>query len=475
MKSLMKFNAQKKLFFFSVATCFTMFQCSQNDQLITPQLINDPTISAANIITNPAACSTCTYIVPSNTNTQVVDGKTLALKPGSVICLSSTSAYGNITFKNLLGAVDNPIIITNCGGTATMTATGRPYNMKTENSKYFKITGGSGTTYGIKLIGGHAGLTLEKLSTDFEVNNIEITSSGFAGIMAKTDPTCDDATIRGNFVMRNVSLHDNYVHDTGGEGLYVGNSFYSGRTLTCGLRLPHLIDGLKIYNNKVVKSGWDGIQIGCAINGAYVYNNTIENYGYLKSKFQDTGIQFSEGTKGICYGNFIKQGSGTAINIIGHGDTYLHDNIIINAGTFGIFCDERLSKGLGGFKFINNTIISPGRDGIRTYGEFVSNIILNNIIVNPGSYSTYTYPRTGNDAYVYLLNKTMNVQIANNLFTRDINYVKFNSPSTSNYRLSSTSPALNKGKDIALYNITKDYYQESRLKGAAFDIGASEY
>jgi hypothetical protein len=464
-KPLVKFTAILSLF----------LQCSTEEEILDErQIAEDVTIAAAT--TSPADCSTCTYVVPSNTNTQVVDGLKLGLKPGSVICLSAANKYGNITFRNIVGTATAPIIITNCGGTAIMTATGRPYNMKTEYSRYFKITGGSGTTYGIKLNGGHMSLTLEKLSTNFEVNNVEAYNSGFAGIMAKTDPTCDDATIRGNFVMRNVSIHDNYVHDTGGEGLYVGNSFYEKGLITeCGYRLPHIIDGLKIYNNKVKNPGWEAIQVGCALYGAYVYNNTIENYGMQNEPAQNNGIQFSEGSKGICYGNLINKGPGIGINVVGYGDTFIHDNVILNSGNFGIFCDERLRyEGLAGFRIINNTIINPKTDGIRTYGDQVPNIIVNNIIVNPGNYTTYVYPRTCNDAYAYKLNKTMTVQMSNNIVTRDINSVKFVNAIALNYRLATTSPALNKGKDIQSFNIPKDYYKQTRLKGTAYDIGASE-
>lgn len=445
------------------------------EEEFTPEApVEDITISATAL--SPGSCSECTYVVPSNLNTQVVDGIKLGLKPGAVICLSAANKYGNILFRNLNGIAGNPISITNCGGTALVNATGRPYTVKTEASKFIHISGGSGTTYGIKLTGGHVGLTLEGLTTNVEVNNVEVYNVGFAGIMAKTDPTCDDRTIRGNFVMRDVSIHHNYVHDTKGEGFYVGHSFYEiGRTLSCGVRLPHEMDGVRIFDNKVLRSGWDGIQVGCAITGAYVYNNTVESYGYLNQPYHTNGIQFSEGSKGICYNNLIKSGPGIGINIVGYGDSFVHDNVIVNAGTFGIFCDERTRKTLPGFKIISNTIINPGQDGIRMYNESVPGVVLNNIIVNPGSYSKYVYPRTGNDAYVYKLTKTIPLVVENNYFTRDIASVKFVNATGSNYRLASTSPAINKGKDITTYKITQDHYKTARLKGTGFDIGAAEY
>jgi hypothetical protein len=469
-------QAVKKIALFIGCFAF-LFQCTTEEDITsTEDVLVDQSISATAVSTSPANCAECTYVVPSSAYTQTVDGAKLGLKPGAVICLRATNKYANIVFKNLIGSAYSPIVITNCGGTAILNATGMPYTMKTEKSKHIRITGGTGTTYGIKLLGGHMGLTLEGLTTNVEVNNIEVYNVGFAGIMAKTDPTCDDATIRGHFTMYDVNIHDNYVHDTGGEGLYVGNSFYEkGRTLSCGVRLPHIISGLKIYNNKIIRAGWDGIQVGCALNGAYVYNNRIENFGYKNEPYQQNGIQFSEGTKGICYNNFIKSGPGIGINVVGYGDSFLHDNIIISAGTFGIFCDERTQISLAGFRVLNNTIITPGQDGIRMYNDYVPAVVYNNIVVNPGSYSKYTYPRTGNDAYLYKLTKTIPLTAANNLFTRDINTVKFTAPLSADYHLQSTSPAVNKGKDIRAYNIPTDYYKATRLKGIQFDIGASEY
>jgi hypothetical protein len=468
-QSLLVLTKQVMLTLFAI---LAFAQCSE-DTLIAPEVpFEDVTISA----TSTASDCGCTYVVPSSAYTQLIDGAKLAFKPGAVICLLSTNSYKNILFRNLHGTADLPIVIKNCGGTATLNASGLPYTMKTEKSSFIRINGGTGTTYGIKLTGGHVGLTLEGLTTNVEVNNIEVYSVGFAGIMAKTDPTCDDATIRGNFLMRNTFLHDNYVHDTKGEGFYVGHSFYEkGKTLACGVRLPHLMDGVKIYNNRVVRAGWDAIQVGCALSGAYVYNNTIENYGYLNEMNQQTGIQFSEGTKGFAYGNYIKAGTGIAINVVGYGDSFVHDNIIVNAGQFGIFCDERTQRSLPGFKIVNNTIINPKLDGIRMYNEYVPGVVYNNIIVNPGSYTSYVYPRTGNDAYVYKITRTIPLTVANNLFTRDINYPKFVGATAYNYRLTSTSPALNKGKNIGTYNIATDYYKVTRLKGTAYDIGASEY
>lgn len=416
----------------------------------------------------------CTYTVPSKT--YLVDGVALGIKPGAVICLSAANTYYNIVFRNLKGTATSPITIKNCGGTATLNATGKGFGLKTELSQHIKITGGTGSTHGIKVQGGQQGITLEKLTTYVEVDHVEVAASGFAGIMAKTEPTCDNATIRGNFVMRNVFLHDNYIHDTGGEGFYVGHTFYlKGVSLSCGTRLPHILENVKIYNNTVKNSGWEAIQVGSVPGGVEIYGNKIENYGVKNVTWQKNGVQFGEGAPGKFYNNLIKGGKGIGLFILNNGENTVYNNVIINTGEDGIFCDDRTATGPG-FKFINNTIINPGTNGMRIYSDLVSmNTVYNNIIVNPGKYTSYTYPRSGNDAYVYLLSKTMRCTMANNHFTRDIATVKFANASAYNYALTSASPVINKGYNIATYNIPVDYALQPRLKSTAYDIGAFEY
>jgi hypothetical protein len=473
MINLKKSHGLQKLFL-SLLTFCLLTQCT-NLELESPEptILTDSDATASTLAVT-ADCPTCTYVVPSNT--YKIDGQKLGLKPGSVICLKAGNTYKSLLFVNLFGSATQPIIITNCGGTVTVNGTGQACGIKTENSKYFRITGESGTAYGIKIYGSNLGLTLDYLSTNFEVDHLEVYNNGFAGIMAKTDPSCDDKTIRGNFTMRDISLHHNYVHDTGGEAFYVGNSFYmNGVSKECGIRLPHAIEGVTIYNNTVKNSGWEGIQLGSATRGAEMYNNTVENYGLKNVVNQRNGIQLGEGTGGRCFNNFIKNGPGNGMVVLGLGDNVIHDNVIVDAGSHGIFCGERYSPGPG-FKFLNNTIINPKQDGIRIYATVVPmNVIQNNIIVHPGSYSSYTAPRSGTDAYVYKLNSDVKVVMSNNYFTQDIASVRFVSPFTMNFRLASGSPAIDKGANVSWYNIATDYYLQTRLKGTSYDIGAAEY
>lgn len=469
---------QLRKLFLAVASFSIFMQCS--DQEIIPAFREkiavqpDSTKTAKNATTSFADCSECTYVVPAGV--KVVDAKELGLKPGSVIGLDSRIAYGTLEFHHLVGTAEQPIVIKNCGGVANIVATDKWHAVKTEFSKHYRITGGSTPgVYGIRVKGGQMGLKLDALSTNFEVDHVEIFEQGFAGLMAKTDPTCDDLTIRGNFTMYDVYLHDNYIHNTGGEGIYVGNSFWDGMDRTCGKRLPHEIKGLKIYNNVINNTGWEAIQVGCAIEGSEIYNNTIRNYGTVNRQYQNNGIQIGAGTGGTVYNNLIKDGPGNGMIIMGTGDNVIYNNIIVNAGTNGIFCDERYTPGEG-FKFINNTILNPRMDGIKLYADLVPmNAVINNVIANPGNYSTYSGTRTSDDSFVFLLSPEVKVNMSNNLFVKSTSEIQFVDPANDNYRLKPGSPAIDFGTDIASYQIKHDFYQADRLKGAAYDIGASEY
>lgn len=428
------------------------------------------TVSATTILD----CSSCDYVVAEGEDK--IDGRALGLAPGSVIGLAAGIPYKGLSFINLLGTPEQPIIIRNCGGQAIIDGTGMGYGIKTSNSRYFRITGGDADdTYGIVVNSGHMGLNLGALSTDFEVDHLEIGHSGFAGIMAKTDPSCDDATIRENFLMTNVTLHHNFIHDSGGEGIYAGNSWFSGMNTACGVRLPHEIHNISINHNLLQNTGWEAIQLGCATKDATIHNNTIENYGLVNRKTQNNGIQIGSGTGGLCYNNLIREGTGNGLIVMGLGDNVIFNNIIENAGNFGVFCDERNSPGPG-FKFLNNTIISPGSDGIRIYADLVPmNVIVNNIIVNPGSYSTYVYPRSPEDAFVYKLSNEVKIDMTNNFFAANVDSLQMLSVTRAGYDLETSSPVIDKGGDISLYHtILTDFLGNARLSGDHYDIGAIE-
>lgn len=402
------------------------------------------------------------YTIKASEST--VDGSKLNLPPGSVVAIEAGSR-GPLYLKNFTGTASQPITFINAaGGQAILKGSG-PWALKVGACKNIRITGsGGGGEYGLVVDGGNNGFVLPELSTDFEIDHVEVRNTGFAGIMAKTDPNCDSKTWRDNFVMRNVSFHHNYIHDVGGEGFYIGNSFYNGKQESCGTVYPHTIEGIRVYENTVKNSGCEGIQVGCATKDCEIYNNHIENYGKTPfANYQNNGLQIGAGTSGKCYNNVILNGPGNGLIMNGTGGNIVYNNIIVNAGALGIFCDERTTP-VGGYSFINNTIVNSGSDGIKLYSEQVDmNNVINNIIINPG---TGKYINTSSG---------VRLNEKNNYYSKDLASVKFANPGSGNYSLLNGSPAVNKGQDVSSFGIREDLKGSLRPIGGAFDIGAYEF
>jgi hypothetical protein len=197
---------------------------------------------------------------------------------------------GNYSFINIGNlperSADNPLIITNHGGQVRVGGYGHYYLFVIGGGKNWVLTGrydpksltgdigykghwareyqDSRDNYGILVDDNFvrpsvSGLAIGGKATDFEVEFIEIRQVGFAGMTVKTD---DD----GSATMENVIIHDTYIHDTLSEGYYIGSTQQQPQ---------HLIRNLRIYNNRVIRSGTEAIQLGQLGGEVHIHNNVF--------------------------------------------------------------------------------------------------------------------------------------------------------------------------------------------------------
>lgn len=409
--------------------------------------------------------NTCVYTHSSST--WKLNGEEHNFQPGDTICLEA-GERGPIRIENIHGTAENPIVIINSGGQVITDE--YDYGIKVAKSSHIRLTGTGDPEhfYGIQAGGT---VFVGELTTEVEIDHIEVYKAGFAGFMIKTDPNCSPSTWRENFTMKNVIVHNNYAHDTeDGEGFYIGYSNFGGTTQTCNgepiTLYAHAIEGLEMYNNKAYNTGAEGIQVGAATINTKIYNNEVRLFGQRPfANFQNGGIQIGEGTGGLMYNNWIEDGPGNGLIMLGRADNIVFNNVIINAGELGIFADERGDPVGDGFKFFNNTIINPGSDGLRIYAELVEmNQFKNNIIVNP---------RSG--IPIKKLSDGVPLDESNNLFADTIAELLFIDPENRNYRLQYASPAHNAGIDASSFGVTHDFDGKSRPQNGSFDIGAFEY
>ncbi len=402
---------------------------------------------------------------------------TLNVPPGKIICIQA-GHYDYLRFIGFVGAPNQPIRFINCGGQVTIGTDAYYSGLQFFGSRYF-IVSGSGDrnyTYGIKLDQSNinaSGVSITGLSSDCEVERVEVATAGFAGFLIKTDPSCDPATWRESFTMYNVKLHDNYVHDTGSEGFYIGNSFYDAFKLTCNGTVrfvkPHLIYGLSVYNNIIERTGAEGLQYGCAPD-ADVHHNQLYYTGFSPfADFQNNGLQISSGSGGDCYSNIIRHTAGTGLAILGHlGNGRIYNNVIYDSGMDGIFCDDRPGSLADTYMaFLNNTIARTGRDGIRLYNQNNVNTVANNAITQMN-----TIPSLKGRAFVFEQGATAS------LLT---NFTAFRSESaqfvndSTDFRPAAGSPLIGIGTTMTSWHLTTDLTGVARDKNSGFDIGAYAY
>ncbi len=427
------------------------------------------------------------HIVVSST-TNIIDGTVAPynnVQPGDTIFLQS-GPRNKLLIRNFTGSPQKPISFMNIGGPVNI-STNDYYGISIINCRYFRLSGQGTLTdfYGIqinKVLAG-AGMGVSSMSSDFEIDHLLIENCLTAGIYAKTDPTCSNNISRVTFTQFNTIIHDAYISNVGNEGMYIGSSFYTGMTINCNgkdtLIMPPVLDGVKIYNNIVKYTGWDGIQVSSASSNCQIYNDSILYDSQAEVSSQMSGIIMGGGSKCDCFNNFISDGKGDGIENHGLGGTRIFNNIIVNAGVsyypndpskmkHGIFISDVTVMKDSSFNIIFNDIINAKTDGIRFQSiNSKNNLIASNLIYHSGKYN---FPSL-TDYYVVVPNALSDVQFKNNFFTKNILDAGI---SISDYTILPGSPLIKTGYSNNL-GVTFDFRYHTRTAGELFDIGAMKY
>lgn len=421
-----------------------------------------------------------------------------AVKPGDTVCVTAGSR-STLVLKNFSGTSEQPITVINFGGQVIFDKSAT-FAVYIRNSRFIRLTGTGSTdiSYGFKVNGKYtAGVSLGDKSSDFEIDHLEISNTNLAGVYAKTLANCpdgstnsydydDDGNTKGDlddiinrftFTQYNSVFHHIYMHQVGAEGFYVGSSFYGeGEMISCSsanTRVPPpVLQGVKIYDNILVETANDAIQVGSAIQNCEIHHNQILRDSRNAELYQESGIMNNPGSVCNIYNNLIRDGGGPGIYIQGNGGNKIYNNVIVNPGQnnspyvgYGIKVTSGSNVGNSIYVW-NNTIINPKEIGINFENRRGNkNQIQNNIIVHPGS-SNNTY---------YTLDQATTATVSHNLTTRNITELKFINPTTSNFDLQPGSPAINTGADLSSQGVIQDYLDRPRPQGAGYDRGAYEF
>lgn len=432
----------------------------------------------------------CDVVVAATTTS--IDGDTIprvdggvGARPGDKICLmAETNLKSDLFVRDIVGSAQEPILITNCGGqviigpaSLTPPLDTRHKGVRFHESRHFILSGKGDPAhrYGIHIRGtaSGSGLNLGFRSEYFRIENLEVSNTSFAGIMSKTEPSCDHYATRGSFTQHETYFQDNYIHDTGGEGFYVGSTSYDGYSgLDCNgdgvkdVLYPHVIEGVGIIGNRIERTAWDGLQLGSATRDATISRNTIEDFGLAAVYGQTQGIQVGAGTTGWVDRNVIKDGVGNGIFMAGDGENFIVNNLIIRPQGYGMYIQNAGADPGEGFYFYNNTIISPGNKGIQNFNDdTVGSEAYNNLIVVPTGVACIA------------ASSTVDWTLSNNVCADDpaeVAALQFANAAADDYRLLAGSTAIDAGLDLTADGVTVDLDGTVRPQGATFDAGAYE-
>lgn len=196
-----------------------------------------------------------------------------------------------------------------------------------------------------------------------------------------------------------------------------------------------------------------------------------------------SGIFIGGGSVCDCYYNIIQNGKGDGIEIFSLGGQNIYNNLIINPGRtyhpdenfypyqkHGIYIGNNITSPNKGYTICYNTIISPKSTGIKfTNQNSKNNLIVNNLIINPGSYQAL-----GDEAFINITEPSIDVTITNNYLNKDFAPAKFIDPSSYNFDLEPTSPAVNKAITVEGFSLQFDIQNRNRPFSWQNDIGAFE-
>ena len=437
-----------------------------------------------------------------------VFGETLELEEGDTICIPS-GQYAGIRFYDIIGSSEDYITIVNCGGPVIIEESVQTA-ISFQRSQYIQFKGipTEDSSYGFNVKStniGAQGVEITNLSSDIIIDNIEVSGSGFAGIMAKTDPDCSrPETLRdGGFVMRNIIIKNNYVHHTHGEGIYVG---YTGTRLHAtnyfcdGVPIfAHWNENITVENNLFENIGLDAIQLNLVTQNGIVRNNTIKDYAIRQEAFQDYAMSIGTGRYDI-YNNKVTnvtdyQGRGLQL-LSAFSGSKIFNNLIVNPKQQGVFIHMRDPFGSNeGYLIANNTIVNPQNAGIlyntkiieyeneedylRDQDE-VQTKFINNLIIGPlhdYRHSNTWKGRAENfiDFNSVSTRNAIRSHIVGNIFSEDIDELHLMMTSNSFYAPQSmTSSLVDVGEDLTGYGITFDIENNPRPMGQGYDVGAFE-
>ncbi len=390
------------------------------------------------------------------------------VSPGDTVCLTG-GRRGPLQVVGVSGSAEEPVQIVNSGGVVVIEADHDDYaGIDIRDSAHLVISGTgiesacgaslpeSEQRCGIVIRGSGRGVAGTRQSESMTIDHVEITGTSHSGVFVRT--SAEDGPRRGEWVQHDTVVVDNYIHDVGTEGLYLGSSSYADG-------IDPVLAGVVAARNLVVDAGWDGLQVGSAVEGCVIHDNRIIRAGRANEDDQRSGIINNRGSVCTILGNAVVAPAAEGIYVQGNGGNLVANNVIVQAGNLAPDEGEGINVARGSneseaIRVVHNTVVNATRIGIRYANDRGSSneIAYNFIVATPLAIQPV-------DA---------DVVVSGNIEVPDLDDAGFVDPWNSDFRLRHDSAAVDVGPG-ARTPVMEDLLGLRRPQGDGFDAGAFEY
>jgi len=271
------------------------------------------------------------------------------------------------------------------------------------------------TIRGFKAIGGFGGRGGQALvywgGSHVRIEQCEFLHAPEAkhGACVQFNYAWDEHGTRQNGGCSDITIRNNLIHDTFGEGLYIGGSGNTVDPATGKVRPAHsgvVIEGNHIYNTGIRGGEGDCIDLKDGLSDVTIRDNVCHDtqggnatgISALSPFMAERNVIYNAAGNGISFGTYWGSGLG--------GVTLRH-NLVFGSGKSGVYLNSDAGKPVTAVLIGNNTIygnrgagvsvgVSPG--GSITGLQVRDNIISHNA-PGIGGWGRASYAVTGNDLY----------------------------------------------------------------------------
>lgn len=415
-----------------------------------PKLLAALAFVVVGAVASPAmaqvACdASCTTVVDVPTQGAVEGG---SVAPGTTVCLRTGGPLDGLQLNGFEGTDSEPITVRPCGSTLEVgTASSGSLGIEIHESEHLRLTGDGGSAaQAIHVKGGSSGgaaivmgIGFSGCSSDVELDHLEVDGTSYTALRNHVeDPSC---AVRSGF-----SVHDNWFHDLGGEGMFQAINDPTS---------PYHVADVSVRHNLIERAGYQGIKIGVTVDGCLVEGNVVVDSGFSHTAGEDTGLAL--GASCTVRANVVLRSSADLVFVRGEGNSYVFENNVFSGSTPTMTFQE----GIQDLLIAHNTMVGSSDRAIVLYGDAPAHArVINNLVVAAQK------PLD--------LQSGPALEIAGNVEAASVEAALFSNDATATipYELESTSPAVDVGV-VADGVTTLDF--AGRVRDATPDAGAEEF